>query len=124
MSQADDAMQAVLLLSEGQVVCMLQYQDCIRIVCSQADEALQAVLLTVGRLCCMLETSSSKLSRGAEELSRMALTLLLDTLSSEEMSGLPQVTACALHILASLGTSYGLQDCRCMLGSTSRHMFA
>ena len=79
---------------------------------TRAGLAVQAVLLTVGRLCCMLDTSSAKLSKGAEELSRMALTLLLDTLSSDEMSGLPQVTACAVHILASLGISYGLQDCR------------
>ncbi len=41
----------------------------------------------------------------------MALTLLLDTLSSEDVS-LSQVDACAVYTLACLGVSYGLQDCR------------
>ena len=41
----------------------------------------------------------------------MALTLLLDTLGSEDAS-LCQVDACAVYTLASLGVTYGLQDCR------------
>lgn len=78
----------------------------------QAECSVQAVLLTVGRLCCMLHTAGLRLSPGAEELSRMALTLLLDTLGSDDTSGLPQVSACAVHILASIGISYGNQNCR------------
>lgn len=77
-----------------------------------AHMLMQAVLLTVGRLCCTLHTTGSKLSSGAEELSRMALTLLLDTLGSDETTGLPQVSACAVHILSSIGIAYGNQNCR------------
>lgn len=72
----------------------------------------QAVLLTVGRLCCVLHGSKSyRHSAASEELARMALTLLLDTLGSEDVS-LSQVDACAVYTLACLGVSYGLQDCR------------
>ncbi|KAA6416579.1 MAG: phosphatidylinositol 4-kinase alpha-like, partial [Trebouxia sp. A1-2] len=78
---------------------------------STANER-QAVLLTVGRLCCVLHGSKShRHSAASEELARMALTLLLDTLGSEDVS-LSQVDACAVYTLACLGVSYGLQDCR------------
>lgn len=78
---------------------------------STANER-QAVLLTVGRLCCVLHGSKShRHSAASEELARMALTLLLDTLGSEDAS-LSQVDACAVYTLACLGVSYGLQDCR------------
>ena len=48
----------------------------------------------------------------SEELARMALTLLLDTLASEDASSLAEVDACAVYTLACLGVTYGLQDCR------------
>ena len=77
---------------------------------------LQAVLLTVGRLCCMLNSNSTRQSRaGCEELARMALTLLLDTLASEDSNSLSQVDACAVYTLACLGVSYGLTDCRLVI---------
>lgn len=42
----------------------------------------------------------------------MAVTLLLDTLGSEDASGLSQVDACAVYTLACLGVTYGMQDRR------------
>ena len=42
----------------------------------------------------------------------MAVTLLLDSLASEEGGSLSQVDACAVYTLACLGINYGLQDCR------------
>lgn len=50
----------------------------------------------------------------SDELTRMAVTLLLDTLGSEDDSGLSQVDACAVYTLACLGVTYGMQDCRCI----------
>ena len=75
--------------------------------------SVQAVLLTVGRLCCMLnDTGSHRHTATSEELTRMAVTLLLDTLGSEDANGLSQVDACAVYTLACLGVTYGMQDCR------------
>ena len=54
-------------------------------------------------------------SASSEELARMALTLLLDTLAAEEPNSLSQVDACAVYTLACLGVSYGLADCRSVL---------
>ena len=74
---------------------------------------VQAVLLTVGRLCCMTDAGSShRHSAASEELTRMAVTLLLDTLGSDDASGLSQVDACAVYTLACLGVTYGMQDRR------------
>lgn len=42
----------------------------------------------------------------------MAVTLLLDTLGSQDESALSQVDACAVYTLACLGVTYGMQDCR------------
>lgn len=42
----------------------------------------------------------------------MAVTLLLDTLGSDDASGLSQVDACAVYTLACLGVTYGMQDRR------------
>ncbi|KAL3141037.1 hypothetical protein ABBQ32_005551 [Trebouxia sp. C0010 RCD-2024] len=73
----------------------------------------QAVLLSVGRLCCMTDAGSShRHSAASEELTRMAVTLLLDTLGSDDASGLSQVDACAVYTLACLGVTYGMQDRR------------
>ena len=61
----------------------------------------------------MLNASSShRHTAVSEELTRMAVTLLLDTLGSEDESALSQVDACAVYTLACLGVTYGMQDCR------------
>lgn len=56
--------------------------------------------------------SSHQNTATSDELTRMAVTLLLDTLGSEDQSGLSQVDACAVYTLACLGVTYGMQDCR------------
>ena len=48
----------------------------------------------------------------------MAITLLLDTLGSEDASGLSQVDACAVYTLACLGVIYGMRDCRYTFSSS------
>lgn len=75
---------------------------------------VQAVLLTVGRLCCMLTLHTA----ASDELTRMAVTLLLDTLGSEDDSGLSQVDACAVYTLACLGVTFGMQDCRYLFANS------
>ena len=83
---------------------------------SALSPLLQAVLLTIGRLCWLLHGGRAqqlhRYSAASEELARMALTLLLDALTSEDASSLSQVDACAVYTLACLGVVYGLQDCR------------
>ena len=64
----------------------------------------------------MLDASSGhKHSAASEELTRMAVTLLLDALAADDASGLSQVDACSVYTLACLGVTYGLQDCRSAL---------
>ncbi|KAK9812698.1 hypothetical protein WJX72_002251 [[Myrmecia] bisecta] len=61
----------------------------------------QAVLLTLGRLGLMLE--------GDETLVRLALPLLVD---SDLPNAPPQVDACAMHVLAAIGTACAQHGCR------------
>ena len=71
----------------------------------------------------MLDASSShKHSAASEELTRMAITLLLDALGCDDATGLSQVDACAVYTLACLGVTYGLQDCRSAPVASLHHL--
>ena len=73
---------------------------------------LQAVVLTLGRLCCILEEAQAGAASWDEELARLAVPLLVDSLSGEAVGSAPHVHACGTYALSSLGVLYGNGHCR------------
>ena len=73
---------------------------------------MQAVVLTLGRLCCVIEAAQVEASEPDEELARLAVPLLVDSLSGEASGSVAHVHACGVYVLGCLGVLYGNGHCR------------
>ena len=80
---------------------------------------MQAVVLTLGRLCCIIEAAQLEASEPDEELARLAVPLLVDSLSGDASGSAAHVHACGVYVLGCLGVLYGNGHCRCVAPSDS-----
>ena len=69
-------------------------------------------MLTLGRLCCIIEAAQMEASEPDEELARLAVPLLVDSLSGEASGSAAHVHACGVYVLGCLGVLYGNGHCR------------